>query len=483
MPDVTTSLRIPNYASAPSGLSGQLYFNSTDKQFYYHDGTNWVMLGLASSSGNVSNSGVPTVGQIALWTDATHIQGVADTTKQWDGGATGLTAATGRTSLGGTTVGQSLFTLTNPNAVTFPKILVGNTVVAESAATHLTSIGLNNVTNDAQIKASDFPVSVSSGQICVFNGAGGKSIQAGTGTGLVTVASGVYAVVADNRSNWDTAFTNNLRWDGGATSLVAATGRTSLGLVIGTNVQAWDSDLDTISTASPGNSQYYGTNASGTKGFYALTPPKVTAIAASGTFTCTTGVRSIKVECLGGGGGGGGAKASAGTCTTGGGGGGGGYEVALLTSGLKASYTVVIGAGGTAGAATPTDGGTGGSTTFDSPSVCTAGGGVGGLNSATGSTVATFAGIGGLGGTGSLGNYGFSGSYGDHGIVQGGGIGKGGTGGSSQWGGTTVGAVNAAAGGVGRSFGGGGSGAASNSATGFAGGAGAAGGIIVTEYF
>lgn len=57
----------------------------------------WITLG---GGGNVIVSGSPSSGQLAVWTDATHIQGVADTTKQWDGGATGLTAATGRSSLG-----------------------------------------------------------------------------------------------------------------------------------------------------------------------------------------------------------------------------------------------------------------------------------------------------------------------------------------------------------------------------------------------
>ena len=38
---------------------------------------------------------------------------------KWDGGATGLTAATGRTSLGATTVGAAFFMLTNPGAITF----------------------------------------------------------------------------------------------------------------------------------------------------------------------------------------------------------------------------------------------------------------------------------------------------------------------------------------------------------------------------
>lgn len=49
---------------------------------------------------------------------------------KWDGGSTGLTAATGRTSLGGTTVGQALFTLTNPSAIRVPLINADNTVTA-----------------------------------------------------------------------------------------------------------------------------------------------------------------------------------------------------------------------------------------------------------------------------------------------------------------------------------------------------------------
>jgi hypothetical protein len=60
---------------------------------------------------------------------------------KWDGGATGLTASTGRTSLGATTVGGNLFTLTNPTAVTFLRVNADNTVSALDAATFRTAIG------------------------------------------------------------------------------------------------------------------------------------------------------------------------------------------------------------------------------------------------------------------------------------------------------------------------------------------------------
>lgn len=58
---------------------------------------------------------------------------------KWDGGSTGLTAATGRTSLGGTTAGQALFTLTNPSAITFLRVNADNSVTALSAANFRTA--------------------------------------------------------------------------------------------------------------------------------------------------------------------------------------------------------------------------------------------------------------------------------------------------------------------------------------------------------
>lgn len=57
------------------------------------------------------------------------------------GGTGATTAATARTNLGATTVGSNFFTLTNPSAVTFPRINLDNTVSALSASDFRTAIG------------------------------------------------------------------------------------------------------------------------------------------------------------------------------------------------------------------------------------------------------------------------------------------------------------------------------------------------------
>lgn len=65
-------------------------------------------------------------------------------------------------------------------------------------------------------------------------------------TGVFSLASGYSIPATSSQTNWDSAYSQRLQWDGGATNLVANTARSSLGLVIGTNVQAWDADLDAI---------------------------------------------------------------------------------------------------------------------------------------------------------------------------------------------------------------------------------------------
>jgi hypothetical protein len=51
-----------------------------------------------------------------------------------------------------------------------------------------------------------------------------------SGTLAVTFAAGYSIPTNTSQANWDTAYTDRLKWDGGSTGLNAATGRTSLGL-------------------------------------------------------------------------------------------------------------------------------------------------------------------------------------------------------------------------------------------------------------
>lgn len=122
---------------------------------------------------SVSGSPITTSGTLALtFTAGYSIPTTASQTNwdsaytqrlQWDGGSTNLVAATGRTSLGGTTVGQNMFTLTNPSAITFPRFNADNTVSALDAATFRTAIGAGTGSGTVTSVTGTSPVASSGG--------------------------------------------------------------------------------------------------------------------------------------------------------------------------------------------------------------------------------------------------------------------------------------------------------------------------------
>ena len=131
---------------------GYTPYNSTNPNGYTSNTGTVTSVGLTVPTGlSISGSPITTSGTLAISLQAGYsIPTTASQTNwdtaytdrnKWDGGATGLTAATGRTSLGATAVGSNLFTLTNPTAVTFLRVNADNTVSALDAATFRTAIG------------------------------------------------------------------------------------------------------------------------------------------------------------------------------------------------------------------------------------------------------------------------------------------------------------------------------------------------------
>lgn len=148
---------------------------------------------------------------------------------KWDGGATGLVAATGRTSLGGTTIGQSIFTSTNPSAIRFLRANSDNTVTWLTASDFRTAIGAGTSSTTGTITS----VGLSAPTGLTVSG----SPVTTSGTLALSFTAGYSIPTTANQTLWGTAYTDRLKWDGEATGLNASTGRTSLGATtIGSNL-------------------------------------------------------------------------------------------------------------------------------------------------------------------------------------------------------------------------------------------------------
>ena len=138
----------------------------------YKLGENYTVVtvsGIGSVSSGQGNPVYPEAG-IALSTGTTWTTSIPNNSTnwntaytdrlKWDGGSSGLVAATGRTSLGGTTIGQSIFTLTNPSALTFPQFNADNTVTALSASSFRGAIGAGTVTSVTAAGTAGNPLSI-----------------------------------------------------------------------------------------------------------------------------------------------------------------------------------------------------------------------------------------------------------------------------------------------------------------------------------
>jgi hypothetical protein len=243
---------------------------------------------------------------------------------------------------------------------------------------------------------------------------------------------------------------------------------------------------DSLTIESNGGGAWYAVGGSAQLPYSSAIPGRlinVQIITASGTYTPTSGMKTVIAEGVGGGGGGGGTAATTSNLACGAGGASGSYGKGRFTAAqIGASQAVTIGAAGAGGAAGANNGGAGGTTSLGALLSCPGGGGGSGCTAATSVTA-----VGGVPGAGVAGAniVAIRGTRGSHGLGQGGtpAGSVAGDGAPSPLGGGGGGYATGSVAGAAQAYGAGGSGSQSvGTDVARAGGAGGGGAIIVYEY-
>jgi hypothetical protein len=184
------------------------------------------------------------------------------------GSVSALSSTDGRSALGATTVGGNFFTLTNPSAITFPRINADNTVSALDAATFRTAIGA---------------------------GTGSGTVTSVTGTAPITSSGGTTPAISLNDAGVTYAKIQNVsatarvlgRITAGSGIIEELTGA-NVATIIGSNAIENATNV-TIATDDATNSSYYlyfGANITGNTPLKAST--KIRYNPNTGAFSATT---------------------------------------------------------------------------------------------------------------------------------------------------------------------------------------------------
>lgn len=249
--------------NTPTLVSGELGINAADGKIFLGNAAgnaNVLVSSLAFTdhTGTVSNTQLSTTAVTAgSYTNSSiTVNAQGRITAASSGTASGSVTSVGMTVPTGLSVSGTPITASGTLAVT---LSAGYSIPTTTDQTNWGTAYTNRITS-LTVTGSSGAATLTSNTLNIptytLAGLGGIKLTdlSSTATGLTyTNTTGVFSLTSgysipttSSQTNWDTAYTQTQQWNGGSTNLVAATARTSLGLVIGTNVQAWDADLDSI---------------------------------------------------------------------------------------------------------------------------------------------------------------------------------------------------------------------------------------------